>query len=141
MRAGPPQPGGLQGPGGGRKGARIVQHLGPEEPDVAALDDAVAEGDEAAGEHGKPEGARGVQVLGHAVLLHVVLLQPLFHQRIQHLRTHQQLYSISDYQTSSPARLIGFPHSVPRITPSSLLPLCSSLHSRWEQQASLQGEV
>ncbi len=56
-----------------------AQHLGPEQPDIAALDDAVAEGDEAAGEHHKPEGPRGKQVLRHAILLHVVLLEPLLH--------------------------------------------------------------
>ncbi len=93
------------------------QHLRPEEPDVAALDDAVAEGDEAASKHHKPEVRRGKQVLRHAVLLHVILLQRLLHQRVQYLRTHTSLLAL-------PIKLVC--HASPWGAPDSKIPVLTS---------------
>ena len=71
----------------------IGADLRPEEPDIAALQQAVPEADQRAGEQGEPEGAGCVQVLRHAKLLHIVALQRLLHQRVQDLRAPPTLYT------------------------------------------------
>ena len=68
--------------------------LRPEEPDIAALQQAVPEADQCAGEQGCPEGAGCVQILRHAKLLHIVALQRLLHQRVQDLRAPQQVTTL-----------------------------------------------
>ena len=55
-------------------GPEVVRdvHLRPEEPDVAALQEAVAEAEQRADEQDGPECACLVQVLCHAKLLNIV---------------------------------------------------------------------
>ena len=67
--------------------------LRPEEPDIAALQQAVPEADQRAGKQGEPEGARRVQILRYAKLLHIVALQRLLHQRVQDLRAPRALHT------------------------------------------------